>query len=66
LVKLGERKQIKEIALVGRNEKFEIIANHYLGISIIALSVKDASDLKDEIDEWSKELESRQALEKAE
>lgn len=66
MVKLGERKQIKEIVIIGRNEKLEIIANHYFGISIISLSVKDSSDLKDEIDEWSKELESRQALEKAE
>ena len=37
LVKPGERKQIKEIALVGRNEKLEIIANHYFGISIFSL-----------------------------
>ena len=60
LVKPVERKQIKESPLIGRNEKLEIIANHYFGISIIALSIKDVSDLKDEIDEWSKELDSRQ------
>jgi hypothetical protein len=60
LVKLGRKRQIREIELIGRNKSVDIIARHAFGISIISLSPEDVLELREEIDEWLAE----QTLEK--
>lgn len=49
MVKIGAKKEIKEIEIVGRNVTLDIIARHNFGISIVSLSLEEALKLREEI-----------------
>jgi hypothetical protein len=52
LVKVGTRKELKEIEIIGREKSLDIVARHHFGISIISFSLQEAIEFRDEIDEW--------------
>jgi hypothetical protein len=52
LVKVGKKKELKEVELIGTKEAVQLRTTHAFGISIISFSTEDALQLRDEIEEW--------------
>jgi hypothetical protein len=59
LVRIGQKKEIKEIEVIGQGNDLQIVSRHSFGISIISLQTEDALRLNGEINEWLEEKKAK-------